>query len=145
MPPSGGLTRNIAMADSLVCWRCGAQLKDHALPLGRRSECPACQAELHVCRMCRHYDTAKAKHCREPMAEEVKDKTRANFCEWLQPRADAYSAAARSPDRESPERAVRRGRREQARRRPTRAGRWTTLFGCARPFDAQAVGFISEC
>jgi ribosome-binding protein aMBF1 (putative translation factor) len=88
------------MADGLVCWRCGADLKDVPLPLGRRSECPACQAELHVCRLCRHYDTAKAKHCREPMAEEVKDKTRANFCEWLQPRADAYTAAARRPGRE---------------------------------------------
>jgi len=88
------------MADTLVCWRCGAQLNDLPLPLGRRSECPACAAELHVCRICRHYDTAKAKHCREPMAEEVKDKTRANYCEWLQPRADAYTSAAPAPGRE---------------------------------------------
>lgn len=101
MPPDPAAWRAIAMADSLVCWRCGAQLKDLPLPLGRRSECPACQAELHVCRICRHYDTAKAKHCREPMAEEVKDKTRANFCEWLQPRAGAYSESAPSTARES--------------------------------------------
>jgi hypothetical protein len=88
------------MADNLVCWRCGAPLKDMPMPLGRRSECPACQAELHVCRMCRHYDTAKAKQCREPMAEEVKDKSRANFCEWLQARSDAYSAAPPAPGRD---------------------------------------------
>jgi hypothetical protein len=42
--------------------------------------------------MCRHYDTGKAKQCREPMAEEVKDKTRANFCDWFQARQDAYAA-----------------------------------------------------
>jgi ribosome-binding protein aMBF1 (putative translation factor) len=85
------------MADFPVCWKCGAELKDVPMPLARRAECPACQAELHVCRMCRHYDTTKAKHCREPMADEVKDKTRANFCEWLQVRADAYAVAAAKP------------------------------------------------
>jgi hypothetical protein len=40
--------------------------------------------------MCRFYDTRVAKACREPMAEEVKDKERANFCDWFQPRPDAY-------------------------------------------------------
>jgi hypothetical protein len=33
-----------------------------------------------------------AKHCREPIAEEVKDKERANFCDYFKPREDAYSA-----------------------------------------------------
>jgi ribosome-binding protein aMBF1 (putative translation factor) len=61
------------------------------LPLGRRAECPACRAELHVCRLCRHYDTRKAKHCRETAAEEVRDKTRANFCDWFQHRFDAHA------------------------------------------------------
>lgn len=68
----------------IVCWKCGAGLKAVPQPFGRRAECLACHAELHVCRMCRHYDTGKAKQCREPMAEEVKDKTRANFCDWFQ-------------------------------------------------------------
>lgn len=43
--------------------------------------------------MCRHHDVSKAKQCREPMAEEVKDKTRANFCDWFQPTANAHTAA----------------------------------------------------
>lgn len=72
--------------DNLFCWKCGADLKDVLQPFGRRAECPTCQAELHACRMCRHYDTAKAKHCREPVAEPVNDKARANFCDWFQPR-----------------------------------------------------------
>jgi len=78
------------MTGKLVCWRCGADISDLPQPLGRRAECAACHAELHVCRMCRHYDTSKAKHCREPMAEEVKDKTRANFCDWFQVKHDAF-------------------------------------------------------
>ena len=80
------------MPDDLNCWKCGAPLADLPQPLSRRAECPACRAELHVCRLCRHYDTAKAKHCREPVADEVKDKTRANFCDWFQPHALVHSS-----------------------------------------------------
>jgi hypothetical protein len=79
------------MIDNLVCWKCGASLADLPHPLSRRAECPACHAEQHVCRLCRHHDLAKAKQCREPAAEEVQNKTRANFCEWFQPRAGAYA------------------------------------------------------
>lgn len=43
--------------------------------------------------MCRHHDVGKAKQCREPMAEAVKDKTRANFCDWFQATANAYTPA----------------------------------------------------
>ncbi len=82
------------MTDELVCWQCGSSLKAVPLPLGRRAECLACSAELHVCRLCRHYDTGKAKHCRERAAEEVRNKTRANFCDWFQPRPGAFKARA---------------------------------------------------
>jgi hypothetical protein len=82
------------MSAELVCWKCGASLKALPLPLGRRAECLACGAELHVCRLCRHYDTGKAKQCRELAADEVKNKTKANFCDWFQPRTNAYGSTA---------------------------------------------------
>lgn len=75
----------MTMVEELNCWKCGATLATLPQPLGRRAECPACSAELHVCRQCRHYDTSKAKQCRELAADEVRDKQRANFCEWFQP------------------------------------------------------------
>lgn len=78
---------------SLVCWKCGASLAALSLPLQRLDECKQCAAELHVCKLCEFYSTAVAKHCREPIAEEVKDKERANFCDYFKPRPDAYSAA----------------------------------------------------
>lgn len=67
----------------LVCWKCGASLADLTLPLARTDECRACRAELHACRMCRFYDTTKAKNCAEPVAEEVRDKERANYCDYF--------------------------------------------------------------
>jgi hypothetical protein len=65
-------------------------LADYSLPLRRIEECRACRAELHVCRMCEFYDTSKAKHCRETIADEVKDKTAANFCDYFRPTPSAY-------------------------------------------------------
>jgi hypothetical protein len=79
--------------EGLVCWKCGGSLTDLSLPLRRQEACRACGAELHVCRLCEFHDTAVAKSCREPVAEEVKDKTRANFCDYFRPRPHAFTAA----------------------------------------------------
>jgi hypothetical protein len=78
------------MAHSLVCWRCGASLSGLSLPLRRLDVCKACNAELHVCKMCIEYDTSYAKHCKEPTAEEVRKKDEANFCDHFKPRPGAY-------------------------------------------------------
>jgi hypothetical protein len=75
----------------LVCWKCGASLADLTLPLGRLEECRTCRAELHVCKMCEWYSLSVAKQCRETVAEEVKDKERANFCDYFKPRPRAHS------------------------------------------------------
>jgi hypothetical protein len=71
-----------------VCWSCGAALL--AADYTREGECPACRKQTHVCRNCRFYDTAKANQCREPIAEPVSDKARANFCDYFAPSADCH-------------------------------------------------------
>ena len=78
------------MAEGLVCWKCGAAIGDLPMPLARLAECPVCRADLHVCRLCEFYDSRVAKACREPVAEEVQDKQRANFCGYFQIKARAY-------------------------------------------------------
>jgi len=74
-----------------VCWKCGASLAHLSLPLTRRDICKQCNADLHVCKLCEFYDIGKAKHCREPIAEEVREKDRANFCDYFKPKPGAYS------------------------------------------------------
>lgn len=81
------------MGAALVCWKCGASLEAYTLPFSRTDECRACRAELHVCRMCRFYDRSKAKSCAEPVADEVQDKTRANFCGYFEPAAGRHQPA----------------------------------------------------
>lgn len=71
------------MSDIYHCWKCGTQQADLLLPLARLAECPHCRAELHVCRMCEFYDPVAPQQCREPVADAVSDKQRANFCGYF--------------------------------------------------------------
>jgi len=87
---SGELVQGRDMAEGMVCWKCGAAIGDQPMPLARLAECSACHADLHVCRLCEFYDSRVAKACREPVAEEVQDKQRANFCGYFQMKAGAY-------------------------------------------------------
>jgi len=81
------------MADSdLNCWKCNAPLEDILLPFSRLAECRACHAPLHVCRMCEFFDPRQANQCREPVAERVMDKERANFCGYFRPRTGIHAA-----------------------------------------------------
>ncbi len=78
-------------ASELVCWKCGASLAALTLPLLRLEVCKKCNAELHVCRLCADFDPTVAKSCREPIAEEVHEKDRANFCGYFDPCPDAFT------------------------------------------------------
>jgi hypothetical protein len=61
------------------CHACNKAL-DLGREIGRRDECPFCHADLHCCLNCRFYDRSAPKQCREPQAELVRDKEKANFC-----------------------------------------------------------------
>jgi hypothetical protein len=80
------------MPEALACWKCGASLAALSLPFVRAEYCRACNAQLHVCRMCRFYDLSKAKQCAEPVADPVLDKERSNFCGYFEPAAGRYRA-----------------------------------------------------
>jgi hypothetical protein len=54
-------------------------------PVGKRDVCPKCDADLHCCKNCRHYDPAKHNQCAETQAEWVRDKDAANYCDYFQP------------------------------------------------------------
>jgi len=84
------------MPELTTCWKCGGRLQELLLPLPRHEECPHCRAQLHVCRMCVYFDTAAPQQCREPVAENVSDKQRANFCGYFQINPQA---CAGPPDR----------------------------------------------
>ena len=82
----------------MTCAGCGADL-GRPERVGRRDTCPACGVDLRACRHCRFYDVGAADACREPQAERVADKTRANFCDYF---AVAERAAAVAPGEATP-------------------------------------------
>mgnify|MGYP006140185985 CR=1 FL=1 len=86
------------MSDSLQCWKCGNPLVGLILPMSRREECASCGADQHVCKLCKNYKPTVADACLEDRAEAVTDKERSNFCDYLEPKADAYVASAISDD-----------------------------------------------
>jgi hypothetical protein len=82
--------------------RCFACSKAVALASGERvgfrDTCEACGADLHVCRNCTHHDPSAYNECREPNAERVSERDRANRCDYFSPgeRTAAESPADRS-------------------------------------------------
>lgn len=53
-------------------------------PVSRSAECPECSAPVRACRNCRFYEPGAHWDCRETIDEPVRDKERANFCDYFQ-------------------------------------------------------------
>ncbi len=69
---------------SVVCHKC--QTKNEAADrFGRRDECSKCHSDIHACYNCIHYDSGTYNECKEPSADFVKEKDRANFCDYFSP------------------------------------------------------------
>jgi hypothetical protein len=66
-----------------TCYGCGNILRIDG-PVGRRTTCPSCDADLHSCFNCRHYDETAAHQCREPHADHIVDKDSSNSCDLFQ-------------------------------------------------------------
>lgn len=63
--------------------------------VGRRDECSQCSADLHCCKNCRFYDASSYNECRESSADVVREKERANFCDYFEPGEGSYSQSQR--------------------------------------------------
>ncbi len=79
------------------CFSCGKVL-EFDRSIGRTDTCSQCDADLKVCLNCRHHDRAVSEQCREPTAEFVSNKERANFCGAFQPSGDGNHDAGSGLD-----------------------------------------------
>lgn len=61
--------------------------------VSRHESCSKCGADLRACLNCRHYDVTARSECREDVREPVRDKTKANFCDFFQPRLGAHGGS----------------------------------------------------
>jgi hypothetical protein len=81
----------------VLCFHCKKKVP-LLVALGRKEECPFCRWDLHVCRNCEFFDSQSYNECREPQAEVVREKERANFCDYFRPRSTEPRAGKTAAD-----------------------------------------------
>jgi hypothetical protein len=82
------------------CFACDAEQDlGQSGKVGFRDACPHCRADLHACRNCAHHDPGANNQCREPQAEWVSDRERANRCDWFAPGAGGGGAVAKTQEK----------------------------------------------
>lgn len=80
------------MQGEVICYSCGAK-NAFVDRLSLREECSKCGNDLHVCKNCRFYDRGAYNECKESSAEVVRDKERANHCDYFQAGGGSYEAS----------------------------------------------------
>lgn len=81
----------------VTCFHCG-RVYSFADRLPRKETCPQCGSDLHCCRNCTFYDPAAPKECREPVAEYVRYKDRANHCDYFDPKKPSDTTSGKVKD-----------------------------------------------
>ncbi len=82
-----------------TCFRCGGDLEP-AGRIYRNTLCPHCGADAKVCLNCTFYDATAHWQCRETIPEEVRDKERANFCDYFVVRQGNAGGAKAATDQD---------------------------------------------
>jgi len=65
-----------------ICARCGREVTVDRF-FTRKSVCPKCNADLHICLNCRFYSATSHNKCLEPKAEFQRSRDRANYCDYF--------------------------------------------------------------
>ena len=65
-----------------LCFHCRRTLALES-KISRQDQCPHCGSDLHCCLNCEFYDEHAHNRCREPQAEYVSDREKANFCDFF--------------------------------------------------------------
>lgn len=79
------------------CFSCGQALM-LMKGFSRREECESCGADVHSCKNCRFYDPGAYNECKEPSAEVVREKERANHCDFFEINQGAQGGDTKSKD-----------------------------------------------
>jgi hypothetical protein len=86
-PPIAPKTFNMpGFREVVKCAQCGGELSV-ATAWSVEGQCPRCQADLHSCAQCTHFDTGAAFECHKPIAVRVSPKNTRNTCTHFEPRA----------------------------------------------------------
>ena len=65
------------------CFSCKGEVHLPRGAVSRAEVCLVCGADVRVCYNCLYYEVGAYNSCREPQAERVVEKDRANFCDYF--------------------------------------------------------------
>jgi phage FluMu protein Com len=68
-----------AYKETVRCAECGQDLST-AFDIQVESLCPKCNADLHTCRNCKHFDSAARLQCTQTIKKRIGKKAAANQC-----------------------------------------------------------------
>ncbi len=77
------LPRLVQSVTASRCYNCATTL---APDTDFRGACPKCNAALHCCKQCAHFEPSKRFQCLKPIPTRIAIKDQANDCEWFEPR-----------------------------------------------------------
>lgn len=69
----------------MKCYSCSTENNLNEGKVFRSDVCSNCRQDLRCCRNCEFYDSSAQWECREHISELVKDKERANYCDFFRP------------------------------------------------------------
>ena len=107
-----------AYKETVRCAECGQDLST-AFDIQMESLCPKCNADLHTCRNCKHFDSAARFQCSQTIKERIGKKAAANQLPALHrahDRRQGTGAGLERADRRRPARSLLAARRRGARR-----------------------------
>ena len=141
-------------ANRFVCWQCGGPLASIRRPIRPGARCPACRADLHVCRQCRHHAPKVRGECDHERADRVVDKSSANYCTYFRPARGAWRGDADvGRERAQDDLAELFGLEPESQRSPAESSRKSVanarreldaLFGLESESDAESAAVESE-
>jgi hypothetical protein len=69
--------------NTILCHKCNKDIEfPETSKVLRSDECPHCAANIYCCLMCKFYDKSSYNECREPTADRIVDKEKANYCDF---------------------------------------------------------------
>jgi hypothetical protein len=69
--------------------------------VSRGETCPKCSRDVRVCKNCNFFDKKYFNECREPRAERVVDKEKANFCDYFKIISEEKSEKSKPESKEN--------------------------------------------
>jgi hypothetical protein len=85
------LPRLVQQVTASRCHNCSTTLPPG---IDFHANCPKCNAPLHCCKQCAHFDSSTRFQCRKPVPVRIAAKDAANECELFSPRVTVARDAA---------------------------------------------------